>query len=40
LIGEPSSTVTIYNPTLDPSGEARRNLTGCLLDAFAHAAAI
>lgn len=32
--------VTIYNPTLDPSGEARRHLTGCLLDAFAHAEAL
>ncbi|MGN9783849.1 arginase family protein [Nonomuraea sp. ZG12] len=31
--------VTIYNPALDPGGAAGRNLVGCLLDAFAHAAA-
>ncbi|MGP4099775.1 arginase family protein [Nonomuraea sp. KM90] len=26
--------VTIYNPGLDPGGEAGRDLTGCLIDAF------
>jgi arginase len=31
--------VTIYNPLLDPDGEARRNLTGCLIDAFTTRAA-
>ncbi|TMR95326.1 hypothetical protein [Nonomuraea basaltis] len=31
--------VTIYNPLLDPDGEARRNLTGCLIDAFTARAA-
>ncbi|MEU7893223.1 arginase family protein [Nonomuraea sp. NPDC049152] len=32
--------VTIYNPALDPDRSARGNLTGCLLDAFAHADAL
>ena len=31
--------VTIYNPALDPDGTAGRNLTACLIDAFAHAGA-
>lgn len=41
LLADPRAAgldVTIYNPGLDPGGRAGRNLAGCLLDAFEHAA--